>query len=218
VTGINVDPLNPDNAPRVDELQRTGVRWVRLVSRDDDAVRQYVEMCWSVGLMVLAVITEQSGGYLCPADVYQGGNEPDVAGTGDSMSPGAYVAYWNLYRKTYPELVMVGAGLGSGQISYWQQVQAAGGLQGASGFAVHPYAKTAVQAKTMLAAYQKITPSLPLWVTEWNRPPAEVPAFASMLRQVSVMDAWFCWSPSVARGVGIYELDASTKRVLGAVA
>jgi len=217
--GVNVDPLNPDNAPSIDELQRAGMRWVRLVSRDDDEVRRYIDTCWANGLMVLAVITEQSGGYLCPADIYQCGNEPDVAGTADSMSPSTYLAYWNIYHQTHPDLVMIGAGLGSGQVRWWQDLVMQTGTppRGMAGFAVHPYAKTAAQAKTLLAAYQKITPSLPLWITEWNRPPAEMPAFASMLRQVSVMNAWFCWSPSVARGVGIYELDASTRRMLGVV-
>jgi hypothetical protein len=111
---------------------------------------------------------------------------------------------------------MIGAGLASGQTGYWQGIQYAGGLPGCSGFAVHPYAKTAPLAKALLQRYQAITPTLPCWVTEWNRPPAEVPGFAAMLRQTVAMSAWFCWGQSVAQGAGIYPLDATTKRLLGA--
>lgn len=189
----NVDPDNPANAPGAEELLRYGFRGVRLVSRH--GVENYTDAMWSAGLMVLGVVTEQSGGYLCPADVYQIGNEPDVAGTADYRPAPEYVSYWNLYRDTYSDLMMIGAGLGSGQTSYWQAVKNAGGLHGAAGFAVHPYGKSATAAMSLLLNYRAITPSLGLWVTEWNRPTAETPEFAAMLDRLSgvVCHARFAW-------------------------
>jgi hypothetical protein len=190
--GLNVDPANPYNRPDPFMLRDMGCRWVRLVSRPD--LEDYVDECHDAHLAVLSVVTEQSGGYLIPAAEWtQIGNEPDVSGTTDSMSAQAYVVYWNLYRQTYPDLVMIGAGLASGQSSYWQQIQAAGGLQGASGFSVHPYNKTAAQAESLLKAYQKITPGLQTWVTEWHRPTAEVVPFATMLQANRTMHAWYAF-------------------------
>ncbi len=209
----NVDPLNPDGAPFANTLIAAGFRGVRLVSRP--SVAPYVQRMQDAGLMVLAVVTEQSGGYLCPADVYQVGNEPDVAGTGDSMSAADYVVHWNLYRETYPDVIMIGAGLASGQTSYWQAVQAAGGLKGAAGFAVHPYARTALSAAGLLKAYQKITPGLSLWVSEWHRPDAEIPAFATMLRANTVMSAWFAWG---GQPNPQFNLTPQSTRILGACA
>jgi len=212
---VNVDPLNPTNAPLPADLMRLGDRWVRLVSRP--GVEQYVNWMQVAGIMVVAVVNEQSGGYLCPADVYQIGNEPDVPGTDDSMSPAGYRSYFRLYRETYPDLTMIGAGLGSGQTSYWNTVIQGGGLPGASGFAVHPYAKTAQQARSLLNQYRTLSPSLPLWCTEINRPAAELPEFSAMLKSLPVvMWSWFCWSEDFAHQAGIYPLDDRLKRVLGA--
>ena len=211
--GMNVDPLNPSGAPAPQTLFGLGVRWVRLVSRR--GVEPYVQSCQQAGLMVLAVVTEESGGYLCPADCYQIGNEPDVDGTLDSMAPDTYVDYWHLYRGTYRDVLMIGAGLGAGQPDYWAAVQQAGGLSGAAGFGAHPYAKTATEARHLLQAYKGITPELPLWVDEWNRPVGEIPAFVAMLRQQAVMHAWFCWSDGMVPGFG---LSPAKSRMLTAAA
>jgi len=159
-------------------------------------------------LMVLAVITAESGGFLCPADVYQIGNEPDAGSPSQSpnnMTPVDYVSFWNLYRDTYPGPVMIGAGLASGQTAYWKAIQTAGGLHGAAGFAVHPYNKNTPTALSLLLQYRAITPGLGLWVTEWNRPPSEVVDFGAMLRQTSgvVESAWFCWDDGMVLGFGL---------------
>ncbi len=213
MTLVNVDPLNPAGQPSPDALIRAGFRGVRLVSRQ--GVQPYVGSVQDAGLMVLAVITEQSGGFLCPADVYQIGNEPDLAGTADTRSAADYVSYWNLYRDTYPDPIMIGAGLASGQTPYWKAVQSAGGLHGCSGFAVHPYGKNATTALALLLQYRAVTVGMPLWVTEWNRPAAEVADFAAMLEQTDgiVQSAWFCWSDSMVPGFG---LSPQQGRILGA--
>lgn len=196
--GVNVDPFNPANAPTPDEVLLYNCRWVRLVSRY--GVDDYAEAMQARGIMVLAVVTEQSEGYICPADVVQIGNEPDLPNHGDSFSVSKYIDYWNLYYgtwfapgKPFAGTPLISAGLASGQPSYWQAILNAGGLRGCSGLSVHPYAKTAAQAKTLLLAYQRLSPNLPLWVTEWNRPAAEIPGFAAMLNQTAAMSAWFSW-------------------------
>lgn len=198
-----MDPLNPGNTPTVEDLQRYGLRWVRLVSRDDQVLRDYVGLMHWAGVAVCCTITEQSRGYVLPdCDVYQIGNEPDIAGHGDSFNAQQYVDYWNLYYgtwfapgKPYAGNPVIGAGLGSGQTPYWRNVLNAGGLKGAAGFAVHPYAKTTAQAKTLLLQYQAITPALPIWVTEWSRPTAETAEFAAMLNRFPgvVAHARFSW-------------------------
>ena len=191
--GMNVDPENPANAPGPYKLKRLGFSWVRLVSRDSGAVRDYVDAAALCSVMVMAVITEQSGGYLCPADIYQLGNEPDLAGHGDTKSPAEYIEYWNLYRDTYPDVIMISAGLASGSPSWWRKVQDMGGLHGLNGMAVHPYAKTAEEAEALLVSYEYITSKVPIWVTEWNRPATEIPRFMTMLRIWTAGHAWFSW-------------------------
>jgi hypothetical protein len=193
MTGVNVDPENLGGAPGPADLKKAGFTWVRLVSRP--GVESYVEWMQASGLMVLAVVAKESEGHVFGGpDAWQFGNEPDSSGPASwTMTSTEYRDQFNYYQDTYPQLVWISAGLASGQTAYWQHVKDLGGLNGASGFAVHPYNKTASQASTLLKAYQKITPTLPLWVTEFNRPVAEIPAFTSMLRQLSVASAWFSY-------------------------
>ncbi len=200
--GVNVDPLNPAGAPTVDQLSHIGCRWVRLVSRP--GVEQYVADIQAGGLMVLAVVARESNGYVFGGpDVWQFGNEPDVVSEASwNMSPAEYAGTFNFYQATYPQLTWIAAGLASGQTSYWQQVVLQG-LNNVTGFAVHPYAKTAPEARALLQAYLRITPSLPCWATEWNRPAMEIPGFASMLRQTVAMSCWFCWSDGMVPGFGL---------------
>lgn len=222
--GSNVDPLNPANAPTSAALLGAGLRWVRLVSRDNNAVRGAAADYQAAGIMVLAIITEQSGGYVLPgADYCQIGNEPDVSGTADAMSAHDYVAYWNLYYDTwfapgrpYASVPVIGAGLGSGDTNYWRQVQNAGGLRGAAGYAVHPYAKTAGQALSLLTAYRAVTPTMSCWVTEWARPTREIAEFRAMLERVPglVSHAYFSWG---GQDDVQFNLTDSQRRILGAV-
>ena len=210
---VNVDPLNPnDGSPDPMRLLQVNIRGVRLVIRDDDRIRQYTAIGKASGVAVLGAITEESHGYTMddePCDVYQIGNEPDrgsdtqprVEGS-DIMGASAYVDYWNLYYDTWfaegkplAGRPVIGAGLQSGRLSYWAAVLRHGGLRGASGMAIHPYGKTAAQAKTLIQAYQANLPAMPIWITEWHRPLAEVPAYVGMLHQTTgvVGDAFFCW-------------------------
>ncbi len=204
---INVDPTNPAGSPTPLEICTKGFNGVRLVSRQGTAA-VYAQTCMDANLAVVAVVTAESGGFLCPADVYQIGNEPDAGLPSqgpNNLTAADYVALWNLYRDTYPTVTMIGAGLSSGKPQYWRDIQTAGGLRGAAGFAVHPYNKTSYQALALLMQYRAVTPGLGMWITEWNRPAAEVADFAAMLHQTSgvVGAAWFCWADGMVPGFGL---------------
>jgi hypothetical protein len=177
-TGNFVDPL---------VLRDRGYRLVRLVSLA--STEDYAARCRAAGIAVLAVvIPAQSGGYVMGnADVYQFDNERDLG-----QSAADYQAEATFYQRTYPDLTWISCGMASGQPAWWKAVQAAGGLPGYSGYAVHPYNKTPDQAASLLDQYKRITPNLDLWVTEWARPAAEIPRFQFMLRSRAVHDLYFC--------------------------
>lgn len=196
MTLLNCDPLNSANSPGAQEIYRLGLSGVRIVCRD--GVEEYVESCQSIGLFVLGVIARESQGNVLGGmcDAYQIGNEPD--GQGESsykMPPDQYLEEARIYRETYPDLFMLAAGLVSGDVAYWRLIGPKMEVLGYQGFAVHPYGKTPDQAEALLKRYQAITPKLRLWVTEWHRPPAEIPDWKAMLRRIGVVgDAWFCWA------------------------
>lgn len=195
MTLVNVDPTNPSNRADPRRVYDLGLGGVRLVCRT--GVESYIDECHAADLFVLGIITNASEGNMLGGlcDAYQIGNEPDGTGeSSDSMTRAEYVDMARLYRQTYPELVMISAGLVSGNVSWWATVGPAIIELGYQGFAVHPYNKTPRAAETLLKAYQKATPTLPCWITEWHRPAGEIPAWKAMLRRVGVVgDAWFSW-------------------------
>src|SRR5437870_5670949 len=183
-SGTNV---GTGNLLGVDVLKARGYTFVRLVSLPEH--EGYATSLRDSGIAVLAVvIPAQSGGYVMSnADVHQFDNERDM-----DQSPGDYRAAATFYQRTYSNLTWISCGMASGQTPWWRNVQLAGGLPGFSGFAVHPYNKTPDQARTLLKSYQSITPQMDCWVTEWNRPAAEIPRMQKMLRENTVRSFWFC--------------------------
>ena len=206
---LNVDPRHdPPARPEPAELLRVGVDAVRLVSVPASAA--WHEGALWAGLKTLAVVTEESGGYLLPGATWaQFGNEPDVAGHGDSLSPDEYVDLFRLYQQTYPNFTWVAAGLASGNAGWWQNVGPR--LTGCSACCVHPYAKGVYDAKTLLRNYRSVRTDLGLWATEWNRPVAEVVPFARMLRLETDRAWWFCWSDAMVAGMGLVDGDGQPK-------
>lgn len=204
---INIDPANPNGAPPFSiDLWSAGYTGVRLVSRDDSTVRKFASDCQTDGLMVLAMIGQQSDGFMMPeADVYQIGNEPDSTGPASwTRTPVEYAEDWRIYRETYPGFTMIAAGLASGRVTWWNQLWSQTiGLPGCDGMAIHPYGRSASQAASLINAYTKH--GLPVWITEWNRPDHEVAAYAAMLRSAPsvAMSAYFCWSDGMVPGFGI---------------
>jgi len=184
---VNVDPFNPVNSPRPAGMP-TVFGGVRLVSRR--GIEDYVQELQANSLYVLAVVNEESGGYLVPgADLYQIGNEPDIDGTRDSMSAHDYAGYAQLYRETYPDLPMILAGLASGNPLYLREVQANGGLKGFSGVAFH-YPKDGA----LIERFSKYAGGLPKYVTEfWTGAQHIIPYLADLHRSGVVLTAWFSW-------------------------
>lgn len=203
IRGVNVDPMNSGGSPEPAVLRRMGANWVRLVSRDDQIVRDYTDACHDVGINVLGVVARESEGYLLPsADMHQIGNEPDVRGPSSwTRSVNEYIEDWRIYRETYPDLPMIAAGLASGDVTWWQTI--APHLQHCAAVAVHPYAKTASQAQTLLTAYRKVRPSCALWVTEWFRDEDQVVPFSRMLSAQADAAFWFCATDAMVDGMGL---------------
>lgn len=228
---VNVDPLNPnDGSPDPIRLMQYGIRGVRLVVRTDERVRQYKAAVQASGLLVLGVVTEESGGEVYaddPCDITQIGNEPDRGTNTQPYKPGsdimgaaAYVEYWRLYWNEWfapgrplDGHAAIGAGLQSGRTSYWSAVVKAGGLPGSAAMALHPYAKDAAAAASLIKAYRALSPWSSVWITEWNRSLAEIPAYKAMLHQAPgvVGDAWFCF-----HDYNGFALTDAGARVLGA--
>jgi hypothetical protein len=216
---VNTDPLNPnDGMPEPYELLRFGIRGVRMVPRcwtddhgdDPNPVHYpnpkqllYMQQLHEAGLAAFGVVTEQSHGVMFteePFDLYQLGNEPDVAGTGDSKTADEYSAWYKLYYDTWfvagralAGVPVITAGLASGNTAYWRALR--GRVPWASGMAVHPYGKTPAQAADLIRSYQAITPGLPVFVTEWHQPTDVIPAYVMMLNQLAGVagHAFFCW-------------------------
>lgn len=212
IYGLNVDPSWSGGRPSAELLQRLGVDMVRLTSRDSDAVRDYIRMLHVYTIRTLAIITDESHGHLVDgADVYQIGNEPDLnSPSSETLTPDQYVERWRIYRETFPDVPMIAAGLASGQVSYWQNVGPR--LVGqVNAVAVHPYAKTAAQAQTLLRAYKAVRPELALWVTEWFRDPNQVAPFQHMLRAEADAGFWFCATDGMVDGMGLMTADFRLK-------
>ncbi len=178
-TCINIDPANepwghpdPNSGFAMDKIH--GLRFVGRSS-----IAGWLDWYWGwhrFGLM--NVITEQSQGWCYnKADIIQIGNEPDVAGTADSMDPDNYAWYWNLYRGTFDGFapLWASAGLGSGLINAGNFLQAAwpGMNIKPDLVAVHCYDGDANQA---IAECDDLWNrfGLPVIVTEWWRPANQV--------------------------------------------
>jgi hypothetical protein len=213
--GINLDPLNPQGAPVPAILKAHGFDTVRLVARHDAAntVEKYAAACRAVGLGVLQIITSESQGQpIANATFAQFGNEPDGQPPSSWVMPaGQYVEQFNLYAGTYPQFKWIAAGLAAGDYTaaFWRSV--APRLEHCAGFSLHPYGKGIADAKALILAHQRVTPSLPAYVTEWNRPAVEIPGFAWMLRNYTAGDWWFAWSDGMVAPFGLVDASGNPK-------
>ena len=169
---VNIDPSNDaawnQSPPR--RLVDEGFRGVRLVSRS--SIQPRIDALKAAGLKVMAVITDESQGYVpWNADYLQIGNEPDDRGT--YLTPEAFANLWVTYRNTYPQFAgsFVMAGLDSGgqnAVDYAAAVFAAIGDRAPLPdlLALHPYGKTAAGAAadfdSMWSAFGR-----PVIATEW---------------------------------------------------
>jgi hypothetical protein len=211
VNGVNLDPLNiPHGRPDPALLRSLGFTWVRLVARP--GVETYEHECRQAGLRTLVVLANESfaagwvDGYMeaMSPSAWQLGNEPDQAGPSSwTMRPSEYLSLWRsiapmLRRQGAP---VVAAGLASGIPEWLAEIT---GELDADALCVHPYCKTAEQARDLLERYRVY--GRPLWVTEWHRPALEVGEFAAMLEGQAEMAAWYAWSDGMNPGFGLVNI------------
>lgn len=212
IFGVNIDPSNDaawsQSQPR--RLVDEGFRGVRFVSRR--SIQGRIDALHAAGLKVMAVITDESGGYVpWNADFLQIGNEPDDRGT--YLSPEAYADLWVIYRNTYPQFAgsFVMAGLDSGgenAVDYASSVFAAiaGRAPLPDVLAIHPYAKTPSGAAgdfdLMWNAFGR-----PVIATEWHNA-NDTWNFQCMLGNPSdgrstIWNSSFCYTDAMVSGFGL---------------
>ena len=229
--GTNCDPLNPQGRPDPGLLARLGFGSVRVVLRDDPAVYSYAEGCHAVGVEILGALAMESFRWASPEPVHvqagrmvaairpamvQIGNEPDCRGESSwHAEPMDYVPLARLIageiRWRRPEARILAAGLASGH-SWWLREALRVGLnEVVDGYAVHPYDKPADKARLLIEEYNALTPGRPWYVTEWNRPAAEIPEFAAMLSEETAGGFWFSWHDFREWRGGLMGLDGQPK-------
>jgi len=210
--GLNVDPLNPAGRPDPTLLHNIGFEWVRMVARP--GITDYHDACQRAGLRTLLVIARESVlaasiGYYARTyfpDAWQIGNEPDaVSPSSWTMAQEGYVAFWReCVSALKPQAApIVTAGLASGHPEWIGPI--AGELWGCHAVAVHPYAKTADQARALIQEYRRVT-GLAVWVSEWNRPAGEIAGFVRMLCQETEVSCWFAATNGMENGFGLLDV------------
>jgi hypothetical protein len=126
--GVNVNPDHGAvNSPPPARLLEHGINAVRLVSQDSNDVRAYVTTCQEAGVFVLAVLANESHGYILDeANAVQVGNEPDGLGISSwKMTEEEYINLWNSVRQANPDRELITAGLlRSNQAWRWEHVAA----------------------------------------------------------------------------------------------
>ncbi|SCE91109.1 Glycosyl hydrolase catalytic core [Micromonospora chaiyaphumensis] len=205
---VNIDPSNEaawQQTPPT-RLADEGFRGVRFVSRQ--WIQPRIDELKQAGLRVLAVVTDESGGYVpWNADYLQIGNEPDLPGT--YLSPSEYADLWVLYRNTYPQFAgrFVMAGLASGgqnAVNYAAAVFAAiGGRAPLPDIvAIHPYAKTSAQAAGDFDLMWNAV-GRPVVATEWHNEDDTWNFQCMLAGRSSVWNSVFSYTDAMVPGFGL---------------
>jgi hypothetical protein len=195
---------NPDPA----DLLHYGIRAVRFVSRPGRESR--IEEYRAAGIMTLGIVTAESAGYLCGADVIQIGNEPNLPDHGDALTATgidpdrSFAARLQLFRRTYIGKHMIAGGIANwgtlaDRVAYVTAVRYAGGFDGYAAVAVH-YPPSAGQVTSIARAA-----GLPCWVTEWSVPVEQMAEYMRGLRAVAPLDFPFGWDDAMVPSFGFDE-------------
>lgn len=225
-----VDPLNPAGRPTPANLVTYGFRAIRSVFRPDPQWYSYHQAASRVGLASIVTLARESFALSLPdtiaslptdADWVVVGNEPDGEGISSwRQSPAEFLALIAecapLIRQRCPQAQIVAGGLVSGQPGWLVRVVVElAGLVDA--FDVHPYAKDTNQAAALLREYEALVGGVPLVVLEWNRQASQIPAFTTMLEQMTQAAAWFCWSDGMVDGFGLIDRQGNPQASLSAI-
>ncbi len=224
ILGVCVDAMNPFGGPKPADLGQ--LQWVRQVAFPGPTVAEYFFQLHMAGFDTALVLGLESlgedqsqwaslaRGYVrtCRPSVVVVGNEMDAYLLG-VPSPSSWSLRPPRYRQlvgevmkglnqVHPRPLVIGGGSVSGQPSWWQNVDPAG--LGLDGIDVHPYGKDPAEARQLLRLYKQY--GLPLYVLEWNRPAAEIGAYAQMLEEEDVQaGCFFCWSEGMVPGFGLVD-------------
>lgn len=228
VHGANVDPLNETACPSAEDVRGPHLDHVRLVARLDPRSVAYALSLHEQGITVLPILARESftdeqiehedyadqiellkAAYWFCAN-WEVGNECDaVSGSSWTLSPEQYEQLFLAAHWTLTGCRLGIGGLSNGVPESWlpevlQRLQAEGVSPDWVG--IHPYDKTAEQARELLHDYQAVIRraglSIGLRVTEWNRPVAEIPAFVAMLAEFGG-GTWYGWSDGQVDGMGL---------------
>lgn len=205
-----VDPLNPDGRPTPANVVTYGFRGIRSVFRPDPQWYSYHQAARRLGLASIVTLARESFALSLPdtiaslptdADWVVVGNEPDGEGISSwRQSPADFLELLRecvpLIRQRCPDAQVVAGGLVSGQPG-WLTPIVAELVSLVDAVDVHPYAKTADEARELLRQYRNLL-RLPVVVLEWNRPADQIAAFLQMLEGVTAAAAYFCWSDAMA--------------------
>ena len=167
------------------DLAETGAKWVRFVALPGVNLSGYAEACRAFGLKVLLVIARESlvGDYSETAAYYrtmysrvnalQVGNESDhVSGSSWDLPAAKLNELLRAFRTIWPDHVLVGPGLVSGNPSYLDGVD----LSLVNAISVHPYGQGTPNFPSpwgfggnvgqLLDRYVAKAGGKPLWITE----------------------------------------------------
>jgi N-acetylmuramoyl-L-alanine amidase len=213
--GVNCDPTNPAGGPDVGVLKTLGFNAARVVNKAP-AAEQYAAACKKAGLFVMDAITHEADGQLLAnADLHEIRNEIDIASPSSEgiIPPADYKQEVIAYAGSNPGLKFVLGSLAAGDYSasYLRSILPVlqdPNLANVIGFSLHPYGKALNEAKTLIAAHQQacrdvLGRELQVFITEWNRPPGEIPGYDWWLRQNTAGAWWFCWSDGMVPGFGL---------------
>ena len=195
--GVAADPTYPEATLDLDLLERLGIRIVRCVSMDLQPVHDFVDQCNQRDIVVWATVAKESDGYILPGARLIGlGNEPDSSSPSSwTRTPQQYHDDWNIYwgtwfapGKPYEGVPVIIGGLSSGSTQWLHEVWQIGPLQGCSGFDVHPYAKTALQARDLINSYKPIVGyNIPAYVSECNFAKKDILYAKSLFQNANVL-------------------------------
>jgi len=207
MSGVNFDLANAMGFFQPQDAKDLGITAIRFPMRADQQVDPagYRDLdIYTLGIVDRTAHDQDV--WVDGLDAYQIGNEPDQRGESSwDMSTNQYDRLVEDYRGAHPGVMLIGAGLASGQPEWWSRLDSRT-YRYLDGLAVHPYAKDFTDARRLLQQYKQITPNLPLWITEWWRPAREIPPFLAMLRQeVSGLIFWFCATDNMVDPMGMID-------------
>ena len=228
--GVDLDPLVAGADPDPATLARLGLTWARLVERDTPQVRAYADALTAAGVIPVGVVTGETQGRILPnVRIKIFGNEMDTTDSNPARWPvgdaRAYRGELDTYTGTYPDFDWIIGGLASGDpnVGYLRDVLAAGPLPACVvGVSMHPWAKSADEARSWIRQVKAAAGDLPIVLGEYNRPASELPGYVAMALEEVAAFGWYCHSDVQSLGsegqrFGLFDEHGQPKDVLHAL-